>query len=269
MKIYSINDPLVREAIYFGYRGVCFYTGRPVPKEMMEIDHLIPIAKGGSDSIDNYVLTCKKTNLSKQDKIESSLIERMQYIVKIAVAPRVVRKLEELKRKRKNTFRGKRPENLVCVRYKSLFWNGDRGIKILANSPLVTTENIYNILKVLDKYLIIAREHSITFCDDADLTSKFVKQIKSLWYEIDNRLIKLVEKAIPYEGNLPDKYSVYGTIHFNPKYISFIEELEADRKEPDDESEYDKYLGIMRQKYPPPEHLRKKWEEQEKLFSRI
>lgn len=267
MKKYSISDPLLREAIYFGYRGRCFYTGRQVSQEMMEIDHLIPVAKGGWDSIDNFVLTCKKTNLSKQDKIEPSMIERMQYIVKIAFAPRVLRKLEELRRKRKNMFRGKRPDNLVCVRCKTLFWNGDKGIKILTNSPLVTTENIFEILRAIDRYTEIAREHSNTFCDDAWLTKDFINQIKSLWYEMDNRLIKLVEKAILYDKKSPD---LWGTIYFNSKYIAFLEELVVERErldsylEADNEVEYCEWMKFVYEQFPPPEHLRVKWENEMK-----
>lgn len=270
MRKCAISDPLVREAIYFGYHGRCFYTGRPVPKEMMEIDHLVPIAKGGMDAIENYVLTCKKTNLTKRDKMEPSMIERMQYIVKIAFAPRVMRKLEELRRKNKRIFRGKRPKGLVCVGWKDLFWCGDRGIKILTNSTLVTTENIYEIRKAIDKYTEIAREHSITFCDDAWLTKDFVKQIKSLWYEIDNRLIKIVEKAILYGKKPLAKWGDWGTIYFNSEYIAFLEEMdkvyaEDEEVDYDNEAEYDEYMKTIYEKFQPPEHLRKKWEDEIKM----
>lgn len=37
-------------------------------QENLQTDHLIPKARGGSDSADNLVLTCKKCNTSRNDK---------------------------------------------------------------------------------------------------------------------------------------------------------------------------------------------------------
>lgn len=263
MKKYLISDPLIREAIYLGYRGKCFYTGREVPKEMMEIDHLVPVSKGGPDSIDNYVLTCKETNRVKRDKIERSMIERMQYLVKIVFVPRVMRKLEELKCKSKRiskkTIRLKKSKNLVCVGLKDLYWGCDSAIKILANSELVTVENFLEIGRLIDKYTEIAIKHSNTFCDDAWLTKDFIKQIKSLWYEVNNRLIKLVDKAIFYEEK---SFEGWGTIYFNNEYIAFIKELKAEDERYNEYCDIDKedeYWETIYEKFPPPQHLVENW----------
>lgn len=252
MKTYSLSDPLVREAIYYGYRGICFYTGRPVPKEIMEIDHLIPVAQGGPDTIDNFVLTCSDINNSKQDRTDSSMIERMQYIVRVAYVPRVFRKLQELKRSRP---KGRRPINLRCVGWTNLFWVGDKGIKILTNSPLVTKDNFTQIIEILKRYLNNARERSSTSWE-VWFTNEFANQIRSLWYETDNSLIKLVNKTILYDRNT---YYELGVIHFNPKYIAFLEQLDAEQEQfsdicdSDDEAMYNNYMTELYEKYPQPE----------------
>lgn len=43
----------------------CHYCGS---KENMQIDHVVPVAKGGGDTIDNLVPCCRSCNSSKQDK---------------------------------------------------------------------------------------------------------------------------------------------------------------------------------------------------------
>lgn len=63
--IISTRDPLLRKAIHEAYFGICFYTGRNVDFNEMCIDHVIPKAKGGSDCISNYVLSCEYINKIK------------------------------------------------------------------------------------------------------------------------------------------------------------------------------------------------------------
>lgn len=43
----------------------CVFCGS---REELETDHLIPRARGGSDSADNLVLPCKKCNTSRNDQ---------------------------------------------------------------------------------------------------------------------------------------------------------------------------------------------------------
>jgi hypothetical protein len=43
----------------------CAYCGS---EEQIQLDHIIPISKGGADSFDNLVYACKKCNLSKSNR---------------------------------------------------------------------------------------------------------------------------------------------------------------------------------------------------------
>jgi len=47
----------------------CIYCGN----EATEADHIIPVAKGGTDTMDNLVAACKKDNGTKQDRTEIRL----------------------------------------------------------------------------------------------------------------------------------------------------------------------------------------------------
>lgn len=47
----------------------CVYCGN----EATEADHIIPVAKGGTDTMDNLVAACKKDNGTKQDRTEIRL----------------------------------------------------------------------------------------------------------------------------------------------------------------------------------------------------
>jgi hypothetical protein len=251
-----INDPLVREAIYYAHRGRCFFTGRPVPKDEMTIDHLVPVAKGGENRLENYVLTTRKINLDKRDRLYSSEIERMKYIVKVAFFPRASRQLATLKGGISNCrSKGRRPTGLRCVGYKNRFWANDKGIIILTNSPLVNEDNLREILRAIEKYIEIARDNSSTFCDDAWLTQEFADQIKSLWYETESTLLKLVNKTTYYQKKSSERW---GTICFSERYFAFLEMLDKEYEEFDEmtndaeERTYDEYMKVLYKKYPPP-----------------
>jgi len=84
------NAPIVRKAIYHAYKGKCFYTGRLIKPDQMEIDHLIPVSKGGKNCFENYVLTCKDINLGKSNKCDDEIL-RMSWAVKNIYAPRAKR----------------------------------------------------------------------------------------------------------------------------------------------------------------------------------
>lgn len=52
----------------------CFYCSKINPVKFMEIDHVIPVSKGGVHSVDNICRSCKRCNRSKKDKMISSFI---------------------------------------------------------------------------------------------------------------------------------------------------------------------------------------------------
>ena len=48
--------------------GVCQYSGRPLRPSEGNIDHVIPLSRGGSNSWENCVLSCRQVNQKKADK---------------------------------------------------------------------------------------------------------------------------------------------------------------------------------------------------------
>lgn len=54
----------------FGYY-ICYMCFKPVAKDEMEVDHIIPLAKGGPNHIINCVSSCRNCNRSKSDKLDS------------------------------------------------------------------------------------------------------------------------------------------------------------------------------------------------------
>jgi len=85
-----ISDKILRDAIYQAFNGKCFYTGQPVAKEAMSIDHAVPISKGGKDSILNYVLTSRYLNTSKGNNLDLDQITPLLYLISSVFAPRVI-----------------------------------------------------------------------------------------------------------------------------------------------------------------------------------
>ena len=46
----------------------CQYCGRKAPEVELEIDHIVPVAKGGSNEIDNLITACHECNNGKFDR---------------------------------------------------------------------------------------------------------------------------------------------------------------------------------------------------------
>jgi hypothetical protein len=56
----------VRQRVWQRYGGKCADCGAV---DYLEFDHIVPVAKGGSNSDQNVQLLCRKCNLQKSDKI--------------------------------------------------------------------------------------------------------------------------------------------------------------------------------------------------------
>lgn len=63
-----IIDPQVRKKIFQKYHGRCYYCGQPLTIGESTIDHFVALAKGGSNSINNFVLSCGDCNILKKDR---------------------------------------------------------------------------------------------------------------------------------------------------------------------------------------------------------
>lgn len=64
----------------------CFYCGKTSFSDLvlLEVDHLVPKSKGGSNSAINLVAACFECNNSKRDEvIEESVLEKMRLEVSI------------------------------------------------------------------------------------------------------------------------------------------------------------------------------------------
>lgn len=56
-------------------RHTCQYCGRRAPYVELEVDHLIPVARGGTDAVENLITSCRECNSRKSAK----LIERFTH----------------------------------------------------------------------------------------------------------------------------------------------------------------------------------------------
>jgi len=91
------NNELVREAIYRAFGGVCFYTGIKLEREF-QIDHFVPKAKGGLDTVDNLVLARTDINRMKNDHLDSMTpnFVATRYLLETVYAPRIIKLVQRL-----------------------------------------------------------------------------------------------------------------------------------------------------------------------------
>lgn len=63
-------------------RFSCLYCSARPPKVALEIDHILPVSKGGKNTIDNLVTACFDCNRGKSnillDSIPDSLVQKME-----------------------------------------------------------------------------------------------------------------------------------------------------------------------------------------------
>ncbi|MES2965867.1 MAG: HNH endonuclease [Bdellovibrionota bacterium] len=51
-------------------KGVCYHCGEKFSKELLTMDHLIPVARGGKSTKKNVVVACKPCNSEKGHKMK-------------------------------------------------------------------------------------------------------------------------------------------------------------------------------------------------------
>ena len=54
-----------REAVYNKMSGRCAYCGEPIGFCAMQVDHVIPLRKGGEDTLENMMPACRSCNRYK------------------------------------------------------------------------------------------------------------------------------------------------------------------------------------------------------------
>lgn len=74
-----------RQAILAFYKNArdakrmsCYWCGHEVPKKLRHIDHVIPLAKGGADSIFNLCCSCASCNLSKGARLPENFTRQFE-----------------------------------------------------------------------------------------------------------------------------------------------------------------------------------------------
>lgn len=58
-----------REGIYERDNGTCYMCNRKVPFEDYQVEHLIPLSKGGADAPYNLAVSCRGCNSGKKDRV--------------------------------------------------------------------------------------------------------------------------------------------------------------------------------------------------------
>lgn len=62
---------------YKSQKGLCWWCGKPVPQDKYEVDHIIPVSRGGSNSSRNIVVAHVRCNRSKNNKLAWEWIGRL------------------------------------------------------------------------------------------------------------------------------------------------------------------------------------------------
>lgn len=64
----SSVSPALRATVFARDNYRCRYCGRSAPEFVIEVDHVLPVSKGGADDIDNLVTACWECNAGKGNR---------------------------------------------------------------------------------------------------------------------------------------------------------------------------------------------------------
>jgi 5-methylcytosine-specific restriction endonuclease McrA len=57
--------------------NICFWCDKEVPEGKIHLDHIYPLSKGGTHTIDNIVIACATCNIKKNDKDPEIWVEQV------------------------------------------------------------------------------------------------------------------------------------------------------------------------------------------------
>lgn len=95
-RCFSQNE---RTAVYNSSEGRCAICGKFVPFESFTVDHIIPLAKGGSNDMSNLQCACKTCNRIKQDILPEELMDKLTEIMLYQVTMKKNKKYKKTLRK--------------------------------------------------------------------------------------------------------------------------------------------------------------------------
>lgn len=101
-KSFTPNERLL---IYNKGKGRCAICGKFIPFDNFTVDHIIPLAKGGTNKIDNLQCACSICNNIKQDILPEDLMDKLVQIIlyqmRISFDNSIWKKINNLKRREK------------------------------------------------------------------------------------------------------------------------------------------------------------------------
>ena len=93
---FSVSE---RSAVYTKTEGHCAICGKFVPYTEFTVDHIVPLAKGGSNDISNLQCACGVCNRIKQDILPEELMEKLVKIMLFQVQKKQNKKYRKILKK--------------------------------------------------------------------------------------------------------------------------------------------------------------------------
>lgn len=73
----------IRRQVYNRQNGKCSMCGDKISYLNFTVDHIIPISKGGSNTLDNMEAMCEVCNQMKRDHMKNDFLRHIEKIYKL------------------------------------------------------------------------------------------------------------------------------------------------------------------------------------------
>ena len=115
----------------------CQYCGKSSPEVVLEVDHVVPVSKGGTNDFDNLITSCRECNRGKQDNeiIPNFYEPNPDKMKKLADEDfELFCEVEEIKKRLKTIL--KRRQEITILQYEDMIEHEKHRINMLTEESI-------------------------------------------------------------------------------------------------------------------------------------
>mgnify|MGYP002512584094 CR=1 FL=1 len=107
----AMISPKTRYQIFKRDKFMCRYCGAKAPEVALEIDHIIPVSRGGDNDFSNLITACQQCNRGKSNDLPYSeapippiYIEKKTQRVQLILQPSLYKRMQKAAKQQKVSF---------------------------------------------------------------------------------------------------------------------------------------------------------------------
>jgi len=228
----------------------CQYCGAKTTDEnvLLEVDHIIPISKGGDNNIENLITSCKKCNIGKSAK-------KLGAKKRLTLRQKEIKELEQKREQQEMYLKSrlnKRNESEILVNYIHSLCNkyelnrvlNDYGKNIIFKLyKKIGLEKVFDLIEDNEDYLINNKSIEFNYGKENTALSGFMDKIEkdgNKLYKKQNYKDGIGSLSAYFVGIVKNRTEGWGRWEISNDLVNLLKPLDKDNK-----------IGLLKQKLIP------------------